>query len=199
MSRLKNEILILQSGHPLLPYIFLWRRYVDNILYVWTRLEYCPQGSLQHMNSMYPYIKFTTGIGRSKINFLELPISLLPNGYPISMYRKDIAIDILINGWAFCLFLHKLAAFNSFIRSLVSLPLSPDAYNTKVSIIQHRVYVKSINSDINGLIRKKLELLPAQLYPSPTKTSYTRKNVLLPFLFHSTSKIGQVFNTIPFI
>lgn len=197
MSRLENEIF--QSRHPLLPCISLWRRYVDDVFCVWTGTDEQVSEFLQFLNSIYPSIKFTSEIGGSKINFLDLTISLLPDSYSFSIYRKNTATDILINGSSFCPFPHKLAAFNYYVHRLVTLPLSQEAYKEEASTLRHLASVNSINIDIDALIRKKETKVALQSTTTLTKTPRTprrKKNVPLPYLPQLTSKLSEVLKTI---
>ena len=147
------EVKIFQLGHPLLPCISMGRRYLDDVLCVWTGSEEQLGDFLTHLNSFYPSIIFTMEIGGQRIDFLDLIISILSDRYTFEIYRKDTATDILIHGSSFCPSSHKVAAFNSYIHRLVPLPLHIDAYNKEVSILKHLAIANSIK--IDGLIRRK--------------------------------------------
>ena len=89
MTHLKDKIFL--SGHPLLPYVFECRRYVDDVFWVWTGPEERVSDFLNLLNSFFTSITFTTEIGGPQINFLNLTISLLPDGYKFNIYRKKTA------------------------------------------------------------------------------------------------------------
>lgn len=53
---------------------FLWKRYIDDILMIWTSNTSQLQNFLQKLNSFHKTIKFTWEISNSSINFLDVTI-----------------------------------------------------------------------------------------------------------------------------
>ena len=192
MSSLEEEIF--GSGHPLLEHVFLWRRYVDDVFCIWTGPTDSTAGFLEFMNSFYPSIKFTVEVGGNKINFLDLTITNVQNRFDFGICRKTTATDILIHGSSFCSFPHKVAAFNSFIHRMVSLPLSPSAFAKEASILRQLAHSNSININIDGFIRRKMVkvALSRTTTFTPSRTNKRKRFVPLPYLPKLTSQLGEV-------
>ena len=80
---------------------------------------------LEFLNSFYPFFDFTVEIGGSKLNFIDLILTLRPNMFDFEIYRKATTTDILIYGSSFCPFLHKIAVSIYFNHGLLSISTSP--------------------------------------------------------------------------
>ena len=132
MSRLETEVF--QSGHPLLPHVFLRRRYVDDIFCIWNGPVDSIDYFLEFLNSLYPSIDFYVEIGNSKLNFLDLTLTLLPNQFDFEIYRKTTTTDILIHGTSFNPFPHKtdfliLAIYQTNMIIYVKLDFIPSTHS----------------------------------------------------------------------
>ena len=55
------------------------------------------------MNSLYPSIKFTLEIGKERLNFLELTISIEEGLHQYNIHRKTTSIDNVVQ-WIIVLF-----------------------------------------------------------------------------------------------
>lgn len=195
MDKLETEIF--QSDHPLLTHIAYWRRYVDDILCVWTGPIDKVKEFLQFINKFYKSIEFTAEIGGPKINFLDLSISISTGKFTFGVYRKPTSTDTLIHGSSFCPFPHKLSAFHYFIHRLVSLPLTPESYANEVSTIKQLAIVNKIDINVDGLIRKKKMKVAFQTTISLTPLRTGKKRpVRIPYLPPLTTNLGKVIKTI---
>ena len=94
-------------------------------------------------------------IGGSVINFLDLTISIEGNEFIYDIYRKPTTTDFTIHGSCYWPLSHKLAAYHYFVNRLVSIPLSPFAFNKVVSIIKYLARKNEIRLNIDDMIRKK--------------------------------------------
>ena len=154
MSKFEGDLF--SSGQVLLSHIHYWHRYVDDILCAWTGPQELLGEFLEYLNKIYPSIKFTLEIGGSSINFLDLNISNRDGNHDFTIFRKHTATDTLIHGSSFCPFSHKMAAFNSYIHRLTSIPLSQPAFNKELATIKHLAFVNGVNLDIDRMVQKKL-------------------------------------------
>ena len=75
---------------------------------------------------------------------------------PSGIYRKNSATDSYVNGSSFCLWPHKLAAFNCLIHRLVSIPTGRSDFEPEVEILEYLANVNHINLDLRMMIRKKI-------------------------------------------
>lgn len=175
MDRMEHEIF--QSDHPLLTYVALWRRYVDDVLCVWTGPNELLQPFLDFINSIYPTIEFTMEVGGTRINFLDLTINIEENKYTFNIYRKPTATDATIHGSSLCPISHKIAAYNYYIHRLVSLPLTPEAITNETQLIKHLAKVNKIRIDIDGLIRRKMVGTTLNKTTTFKRTPLIRENI----------------------
>jgi len=118
-------------------------------------LYFLTEGNLELLNSHYLSIKFTLELGGSKINFLDLTISVNDGKHTFSIFRKPTHTDGTIHNSSFHLACHKHAAFLSMIHRLVSVPVSSLSFEKERSIIQHIAKANDINLDTDQLIHKK--------------------------------------------
>jgi len=141
------------------------------------------------MNNLYPSIKFTVDIGGSKINFMVLTISILPDKFKFEIYRKTTAADMLIHGTSFCPFALKLAASNAFIHRLVSLPSRLRRFQLK-----YLAYVNNVPIDIEKMAQKnstRVALSRITRLP-PFKTGRMKRAVVIPYLPIFFRELGEV-------
>ena len=100
--------------------IVQWHRYVDDCIL-------SPiHDLLNHMNNRYPLIEFALKVGGDSINFLYITVGIRDESFEFATYRKPTSTDIHIHGESFCLWPHKLAAFNNMTHRLTHV--APDAY-----------------------------------------------------------------------
>ena len=55
---------------------FLWLRYIDDILFIWTHGEKRVQTFLENLNKFHPNIKFTHESSKENISFLGYNVKL---------------------------------------------------------------------------------------------------------------------------
>ena len=68
--------------------LFLWFRYVDDILMIWTHGEEKLDAFINHLNSIYPTIKFTSERSTTLVSFLDVNIQLENNKIQIDLFCK---------------------------------------------------------------------------------------------------------------
>ena len=73
-----------------------------------------------------------------------------------SIYRKPSDSGVLIHGDSFHLYSHKMAAFNSMIRRLVSVPLSQSAFQAECIAISDLAKKNNIQVAVRKIVRRKL-------------------------------------------
>ena len=167
------------------PNVLKWFRYVDDILCIWNGSLPELEIFHYHLNSLEPSIKFTLEIGGNSTNFLDLTITLrtltpanlfhrptsnIQNGPQPSLEISSILAlplsspffvnlsnsGVLMHGDSFHPYNHKFAAFNSIIHRLLSLPLSPVAFQAECSVISRLPANNNLQVDIRKIIRRKL-------------------------------------------
>ena len=90
MGYLENKILQAWKG----PAPQLWRRYIDDIFFVWSASVEDLELFIKFINEQHPYIKFTATYDSTTktIPFLDMSISINPDGFfETDLYKKDTA------------------------------------------------------------------------------------------------------------
>ena len=72
------------------------------------------------------------------------------------IFRKPSNSGVLIHGDSLHPYTHKLAAFNSMIHRLLSVPLTPSAFHAEVSVISDLAVRNNVHVDIHKIVRRKL-------------------------------------------
>ena len=168
-----------------LEHIVYWRRYVDDVLCLWSGPIGALNDFLNHLNTLYPTIKFTMEVGGNCINFLDLTISLCDNRHTFSIYRKSTTTDTLIPGDSFTPYSYKLSAFASMAHRLVSISVSDIAYRHEISVMKYLAKLNNVHVDIEKLVHKKATkraLDGTSSLPRDTTSRRDPKWVRVPYL-----------------
>ena len=118
--------------------ILIWRRYVDDVLAIWTGSTRQLNAFLKFLNSIHPKIQFTMEIqsDEASINFLDLTISITNNALNFNIFRKPTHTDTVIPASSNHPHKHKHAAFHSMIHRLLHVPLTPTNFNLELNTIK---------------------------------------------------------------
>jgi hypothetical protein len=69
-------------------YIDLWRRYIDDIFFIWKSTLPRLKRFIEHCNSFHPNLKYTFEYSKKEINFLDVNIKKSNKGFETSVYKK---------------------------------------------------------------------------------------------------------------
>lgn len=128
-----------------------WIRYVDDVLTILKRDEIQP--ILNILNSQYPTIKFTVEIGdKDGLAFLDIKLKPVGNKICINVFRKPTTTERFITNDSYSPQSHKMAAFNSMVHRMCSLPLSTSNFMQELNCIK-RI------ADINGYFKSDIDIL----------------------------------------
>lgn len=88
MGKLERKILISQYIDKI--YKKFWRRFIDDILMIWTGTEEKLKEFIAFINTLHPTIKFTASynFGEAKANFLDTTITIKDGKISTDLYRK---------------------------------------------------------------------------------------------------------------
>ncbi|KAK5650241.1 hypothetical protein RI129_001270 [Pyrocoelia pectoralis] len=120
---------------PEFTHVALWKRYVDDILCIWTGT---PQELTQFHDKINTIsnIKFTLETeNNNSINFLDLTITRNTNNIEYDIYRKPTTTDVIIPFHSFHAPQIKSAAFNFLFNRLLTIPLSSVKYEKELNLI----------------------------------------------------------------
>ena len=83
MDYVETELLKTEAIKP-----WLWKRFVDDIFFIWTDSEENLNKFLKDLNEFHPNLKFTYEKSKEKINFLDLVIKLKDGKIVTDLYCK---------------------------------------------------------------------------------------------------------------
>ena len=83
MAKLESELL---EGSPKRP--FFWRRFIDDVFFIWTEGEEGLLEFIERMNTFHNTIKFTVDWSYSRVNFLDTSIILTDSLVTTDLYTK---------------------------------------------------------------------------------------------------------------
>ena len=67
---------------------WFWKRFIDDILFIWTESEESLEKFLQDLNKFPPNLKFTYEKSKEKIDFLDVVIKIKEGGIITDLYSK---------------------------------------------------------------------------------------------------------------
>ena len=67
---------------------WFWKRFIDDILFIWTESEESLEKFLQDLNQFHPNLKFTYEKSKEKIDFLDVVIKIKEGGIITDLYSK---------------------------------------------------------------------------------------------------------------
>ena len=144
-----------------------YSRYLDDIYFSFSGTKRQLNNILAFFNRQNDKIKFTSEISEDKLNFLDLTISIEDNKYVFQIYRKETYSDTIIHSTSFHPENHKMAAFNSMIHRMISIPLTHENYkketNTIIKIAENNGYNKNKIMDMIGK-KEKQNLIHKYVY-----------------------------------
>ena len=104
--------------------IIFYARYVVNTFIVFNGTIRQIDNLRQYLNDINKHIQFTSETeNNSRLNFLDLTVIKANNGFKYQIYRKPTTTDITIHADSHHPNSQKMAAYNSFIHRLVTIPM----------------------------------------------------------------------------
>ena len=67
---------------------WLWLRYIDDIIFIWTEGEDKLKGFLNRLNNFHPNLKFTLEKSKPSVNFLDVSVSIVDNKLETDLFCK---------------------------------------------------------------------------------------------------------------
>ena len=94
MSYFETPLMTTYSKH-----ILLWKRYIDDILFLWRGTRKSLEQFTQHTNNLHPTIKLTFEISTDEINFLDTTIYVDKRNYRLctTLYRKPTNKNLILH------------------------------------------------------------------------------------------------------
>lgn len=193
------EDTIFNSNNSLLKHILYWKRYVDDILCLWTGTDRQINQFLNYINSLHNKIKFTLELEVDhSINFLDLTITHKNNYHSFKIYRKPTQTDATIHFNSNHHFSHKLAAYHQLVERLIKVPMSDEDYKAELDTIKYIAFQNGYDTKIvDKILKKKIQRNTIiELFPinppkkSPAWLSLTYNGILS----HKISKAFSKFN-----
>ena len=118
----------------------------------------------------------------------------------VDIYRKPTYTDVTIDGSSFHPPNHKHAAIHTMIHRMVSVPLSPTAFQKEKDTIKLIAKNNSIRVDIDSIVRKKIitQALDKTTLLPRNHDKKDEKFIRLPFLGAISFKLSRSLRTFGF-
>ncbi len=76
----------------------LWKRFIDDIFFIWTYLKEELNLFIEHLNSRHPTIKFTTIISKTRVDYLDTTVKVDDDGEVYTtLYTKPTDTHIYLH------------------------------------------------------------------------------------------------------
>lgn len=94
----EQESIYNAQENPYLDHISVWRRYLDDIFFLWTGSEKLLEEFFSSVNSKNEHLKFTIASDKEKMNFLDILIVKENNRLKTDLYRKPTDRNSILHG-----------------------------------------------------------------------------------------------------
>ena len=135
MSNMEDTILNPNKNETFFNSIKFWRRYVDDILVIWSGSDRQIQLFINYLNNLHKNIHFTSEIGNGTLAFLDFQITLTGNKLEYKIFRKPTFTDTVIPFTSNHPTNNKLSAFYSMFNRLIRTPMNTTNFNSELNII----------------------------------------------------------------
>jgi len=117
--------------------IIYYKRYIDNILIIFNQNKTNEKTIINHINNIDKNLEFKLSEEENNSkSYLDLSIQRNIDSINLSIYRKPTHADITIQFSSNHPHDHKLAAFNYYINTMLTLPITKQANQQEWQIIQ---------------------------------------------------------------
>jgi hypothetical protein len=147
---------IFSTQNPYKDKIISYHRYVDDTLLIFNGNKRQLTILKNKLNKIHKNLQFTLEDEvNDSINFLDLRIKKSNSRLNFSIYRKPTTTDLTIHATSHHPYSHKIAAYNSFIHRLLSIPMSQTDFDEEVTTIKYIAVANGYKSSlIDQLIYK---------------------------------------------
>ena len=166
-------------------YIKFWKRYVDDILVVWSGTMRQIDSFEIYLNSLNPKIQFASELGNKTIPFLDLQITINNNQIKYQIYRKPSFTDTVIPYSSNHPHNTKCSAFYAMFYWLINILLNTEDFRQELTVI-HKIAENNnyprpvINNISNKVIAKKIS---TRLYAITPKINTIYKKTSFSFQY----------------
>nr|XP_055053423.1 uncharacterized protein LOC129438630 [Misgurnus anguillicaudatus] len=94
----EQEYIYNTQANPFIDYIAVWRRYLDDVFFIWTGSEKLLEDFFTFVNSKNEHLKFTISSDKEKMNFLDILITKENNILKTDLYRKPTDRNSILHG-----------------------------------------------------------------------------------------------------
>ena len=151
-----------------------YNRYVDDTFILIQGSNRQIENFKNYLNGINKNIQFTLEIEENnKINFLELTVYKAQNEFKLKIFRKPTTTDITIHATSHHPISQKMAAYNSFVHKLLTIPMEPSDYEEELNIIKQIAVANGYKSStIDKLINKQQKRKSTNSYQTTTSSTY---------------------------
>ena len=150
---------------------------------------------LEGLNSFFPSLKFTMELEKDgKIPFLDLWVIRNGDHCEFDIYRKETNNNQFIHASSNHHFKHKLAAFESGVHRLLSVPLNNDNFSREKLLLQRIAVSNGFKPEIvDRLIKKRLNKISLKDFTTLTPILNPPKRIAIPFNKFLCRNLDNIF------
>ena len=137
--------------------IKLWLRYVDDILIVWEGSDKEFEELVIEINERENGLRFQEEMGGSRINYLDLDITIEEGRFKYDIYRKKTYTDLIIPKESFHPIGHKIAALRSYCYRAINYLEDKERRTIELKRIKQIAKANNYNTKIIDKIVKEIE------------------------------------------
>ncbi|XP_063044279.1 uncharacterized protein LOC134438605 [Engraulis encrasicolus] len=134
----ESDVIFNTQRNPFVQNISYWKRYLDDIFFIWDGDENQLQEFHTYMGENNQHLKFTMSVDKTKMNFLDILVMREGNELKTNLYRKSTDRNSLLHAESYHpTSLKKNLPISQFsrIRRICS---SQDDYQSQATILKHR-------------------------------------------------------------
>ena len=105
VGRLEHDVLLNPQRNPYLQHMVSYKRYIDDVFFIWTSTEDKLRDFHCFLNSQDEHLKFTISHDKCQMNFLDILVCNNDGSLSTSLYRKPTDRNSLLHGQSY----HPLA------------------------------------------------------------------------------------------
>ena len=137
MNNFENTHII--KNNPFSDKIISYSRFIDDTFIIFNGTARQIINFKNSINKVNPSIQFTYELENDEqtINFLDLSVTRVNNNLKFKIFRKPTATDTTIHADSYHPRKHKLAAFNSYVYRLLTVPMDRDDFIEEKNTIKY--------------------------------------------------------------
>lgn len=177
VGHFENETIFCEARNPFLTHISNWKRYIDDIFFIWRGTEEQLGNFHDFINKNNNNLTFTMEYNKNKMNFLDIMVCKDSTKLYSNLYRKPTDKNVILHGDSF----HPVALKRSLpisqfnrIRRICSMD---NDYQTQVEDLTNRFQQRHYKTEWISAARQRFESTTQRQCLERTKTKNTEPRI----------------------